>query len=58
MVKFEEMSLFDIFTWLKENDDWSKDWYNDELYPLIERRFKPKSINDLKLEMGLSYANI
>lgn len=56
--KFDTMSLYEIFKWLHENDGWSNDWFNDELFPLVEKRFKPKNINDLKKEMGLSYANL
>lgn len=57
MDKFHNMSLYEIIQWLRDNDGWSKDWFDDELFPLIESNHQPKNINDLKIEMGLSYAN-
>ena len=58
MDEFENLSLYEIFEWLDENNTWSKEWFTDELFPFIEHKFKPKTINDYKKEIGLSYANI
>jgi hypothetical protein len=36
---FDSMSMLEIFKWLHDHDGWSKDWFDDELYPYIEERF-------------------
>ena len=33
--EFNHMTLLEIFTWLRNNDGWSKDWFDNELYPII-----------------------
>ena len=39
MTEFENMTLLEIFKWLHDHDGWSKDWYDDELYPFILEKF-------------------
>ena len=42
---FDSMSMIKIFEWLHDHDGWSKDWFDDELYPYIKERFKNEMDN-------------
>jgi len=38
-LNLETASLMEVIEWLHQSDGWSKDWFDDELYPVLKKRF-------------------